>query len=229
MRRSTLFLLLEDNMLTTEQIEQNKQEFIALVRSITRDGADIDRLINKLENSDFFYAPASTKYHAAYDGGLCEHSLNVYHNLVKLITNTPGLDGYCYDENSIKIIALLHDISKMNIYERTSKNTKVYCSPQEGGNKRDEMGTFKWVSEPGWKTRDRKFVYGNHEMTSEYIIRQFIPLTIDESVAVLHHMGGMAWDSAQNNIGDIFNQYQLALMLYMADMLSSYVNERISE
>lgn len=216
-------------MLTTEQIEQNKQEFITLLRSVVREGADIDRLINKLENSDFFYAPASTKYHASYEGGLCEHSLNVYYNLKKLVSNTLGLDEYCYDEVSLKIIGLLHDISKMNIYERTSKNVKVYCSKQEGANKQDEMGWFKWVAEPGWKTRDRKFVYGSHEITSEYIIRQFIPLTIDESVAVLHHMGGMSWDSAQNDIGDIFNQYQLALMLYMADMISSYVYERVNK
>ena len=112
-------------MLTKDQILLNKQEFIGLIEGIKREGANIPRLIHKLETSDFFYAPASTKYHAAYEGGLCEHSLNVYHNMLKLIKNTPGLDDYCYDEDSIKIVALFHDISKMNIYEPSIKNVKT--------------------------------------------------------------------------------------------------------
>ena len=210
-------------MLNQDQILMNKQEFIGLVTSIQRDGAQIDRLIKKLESSDFFYAPASTKYHAAYEGGLCEHSLNVYHQLVRLIKTIPGLDPYCYDEDSIKIVALFHDISKMNIYEHSFKNEKVYC---EDGDKRDEMGKFKWVSKPGWKTRDKKFVYGSHEMNSEYIIRQFIPLTIDESVAILHHMGTMNYDSAQDNVAEVYTQYQLSLLVHFADMLATYIDER---
>ena len=212
-------------MLTQDQILMNKQEFIGLVRSITREGADIEKLIRKLENSDFFYAPASTKYHASYQGGLCEHSLNVYANMKKLISSTPNLDPYCYDEDSIKIIGLFHDISKMNVYEPSVRNVKTYC---EDGDKRDEMGRFKWVSKPGWATREKRFVYGSHEVTSEYIIRQFIPLNIDESVAILHHMGSMHYDSAKDDIGAVFNQYQLALMVYMADMMSTYVDERVA-
>lgn len=212
-------------MLTQDQILMNKQEFIGLVEGIKREGADIPKLIKKLENSDFFYAPASTKYHASYQGGLCEHSLNVYHNMLKLIQNTPGLDPYCYDEDSIKIVALFHDISKMNIYEPSVKNVKTYC---EDGDKRDEMGRFKWVSKPGWATREKRFVYGSHEMTSEYIIRQFIPLNIDESVAILHHMGSMHYDSAKDDIAAVFNQYQLALLVYMADMMSTYITERVT-
>lgn len=213
-------------MLTQDQILMNKQEFIGLVSSIKREGADIAKLIKKLENSDFFYAPASTKYHASYEGGLCEHSLNVYANLLKLIRSTPNLDPYCYDEDSIKIVALFHDISKMNIYERSVKNVKVYC---EDGDKRDEMGRFKWVSKPGWATKEKRFLYGSHEMTSEYIIRQFMPLTIDESVAILHHMGAMHYDSAKDDIAGIFTQYQLALLVHIADMMSTYVTERLTD
>lgn len=212
-------------MLTQDQILMNKQEFIGLIESIKRNGADIAKLVNKLQHSDFFYAPASTKYHAAYEGGLCEHSLNVYHQLKRLVNTIPGLDPYCYDEDSLKIISLLHDISKMNIYEKTSKNVKVYCDEVDA-QKRDEMGWFKWVSEPGWKTKDKKFAYGSHEMNSEYIIRQFIPLTIDESVAVLHHMGGMNYDSAQDNLAEIYTQYQLSMLLHFADMLATYIDER---
>ena len=67
-------------MLTKEQIEQNKQTFIDLIRSIERD-FDKDKLLNWLENSDFFYAPASTRYHSNFEGGLCAHSLSVYYSL----------------------------------------------------------------------------------------------------------------------------------------------------
>ena len=210
-------------MLTTQQIENNKAEFLDLIQSITREGADIERLCKKLINSDFFIAPASTKYHGAYEGGLCEHSLNVYYNMLKIVNLKETFDECCYDENTLKIVGLLHDISKMNIYEKTAKNTKVYC-PE--GSKYDELGRYDWKAELGYKTKEQKFVYGSHEMTSEYIIRQFIPLTLDESVAILHHMGSMSWDSAQDNIGDVFNQYSLALLAYMADMMSTYIDER---
>lgn len=209
--------------LTPEQINANKEEFLDLITSIKREGANIDALVTKLINSDFFVAPASTKFHCDYDGGLCEHSLNVYKNFMNFIQTRPGLDSCCYDDNTIKIVTLLHDISKMNRYEKYPKNVKVYCAD---GKLYDEHGNFKWVTELHWKTRDKKFVFGSHEATSEYIARQFIPLTLDESVAILHHMGSMAWDSAKDNIGEVFTQYPLALILYMSDMLSSYVDEK---
>lgn len=211
-------------MLTPEQIENNKIEFINLILSIDRENAEIERLCKKLLNSDFFTAPASTKYHGCYAGGLCEHSLNVYHNMLKIVNLKTTFDECCYDENTLKIVGLLHDISKMNIYEQSAKNVKVY-SPD--GSKYDELGNYDWKTEIGYKLKEDRFVFGSHEMTSEYIIRQFIPLTLDESVAVLHHMGSMSWDSAKDNIGEIFNQYSLALLLYMADMMSTYIDERI--
>lgn len=210
-------------MLTEQQISYNRDRFIELISSINREGADIQKLITKLNNSDFFYAPASTQYHGAYYGGLCEHSLNVYDNFKMLVENKKGLDPCCYDEDTIKIITLLHDISKMNIYEVGIKNEKIYC---ENGNQSDELGRYRWQSFKIFKTKAKKFTYGSHEATSEYIIRQFIPLELDESVAILHHMGSMAWDSAKDNIGEVFNQYSLALILYMSDMMSSYIDER---
>jgi hypothetical protein len=210
-------------MLTNEQILANKERYLELITSIEREGVNIDKLVQKLENSDFFYAPSSTKYHCNYEGGLCEHSLNVYDNLLLLIDGREGLDECCYDSNTLKIVSLLHDISKMNIYEKTAKNEKIYC---DDGDKYDALGKFKWVTTMGWKLREDKFTYGSHEMTSEFIARQFVPLTLDESVAILHHMGGMHYDCAQDNIGEIFSQYQIAMLLHMADMMSVYVSEK---
>lgn len=211
-------------MLTAEQINANKEEFISLICSIEREDFEPERLLKKLECSDFYIAPASTKYHNAFQGGLVDHSLNVFYNLMHLVK-------YKYPENcpipedSIKIVALLHDMSKMNIYKPSYRNKKIYC---EDGDKRDELGTFKWVSVPGYETRDaeERFVFGSHENTSEYMVRQFIPLTVEESVAIQHHMGGMAWDSAKDNIGEVFTSYPLALLLHQADMLATYVDEQ---
>lgn len=210
-------------MLTNEQIEANKVEFIELLNSINRSGMYKDQLIDMLTESDFFTAPASTKYHCSFDGGLCLHSLNVYKNLVELVKNREGLTPSCYDEDSLKIVALFHDISKIGCYKKGIKNEKVYF---EGGTKKDELGNFEWISKLMWVTKEDRFIYGSHEATSEYITRQYIPLTLEESVAITHHMGSMAWDSAKDNIGEVYNKYSLALMLYIADMVSSYVTEK---
>lgn len=222
------------NRLTDEQILANKTEFIELIKSIDRPNANIDKLIEKLETSDFFEAPASTNYHGAYKGGLCDHSLNVYYNMMHLLNykaqslgiNVEDESQYQVCINSVKIVALLHDISKINTYTVSSKNVKVYDDTL--GDKSDAVGNFYWSSELSYSTieSENRFVYGSHEMTSEYMVRQFIPLNVQESVAILHHMGSMSWDSAKDNIGLVFNKYPMALLLYMADMLSSYVDER---
>ena len=68
-------------------------------------------------------------------------------------------------------------------------------------------------------------MYGNHEQNSEYLVRQFIPLTLEESTAILHHMGGMAFDSAKDNISGVYDKYPLALLLHLADMISSYIEK----
>jgi hypothetical protein len=185
----------------------------------------IEKLIKKLDSSDFFFAPASTQYHNSFRGGLCDHCLNVCSNMLRLVemnAESLGIDVEDVRE-SVIIVSLLHDISKMNLYEVGVKNEKVYS---ENGSKYDELGKFDWVSKRTYKTREDKFVYGSHEATSEYMARQFIPLTIDESIAIIHHMGSMAWDSAKDNIGEVFNNYWLALLLYQADMMSTYINER---
>lgn len=210
-------------MITEQQIQDNKQEYIDLIKSIKRDNANIDGLIEHLEKSDFFYAPASTKYHCAYEGGLCEHCLNVYANILKIAKNWEHLDAECYDDDSLKIVALLHDISKMNFYEPYAQNKKVYG---EMGSKQDEFGRFDWVAVKSFKVKDQKFVLSSHEANAEFIARQFIPLRIEESAAILNHMGTLASDSAQINISEIFENYHLALILHIADMMATFIDER---
>ena len=115
-------------MLTEKEILSNKECFISLIESIEREGVDKERLIKKLESSDFFYAPASTIYHSSFEGGLCSHSISVYNtllNLVKAMYTKYSADDEAYENNcpysddTLKIVALFHDFDKMNKYEKT--------------------------------------------------------------------------------------------------------------
>ena len=207
-------------MLLDLQIDANKNKFIELVNSIEREGFYKKQLLDKLANSDFFYAPASTKYHAHYKGGLCEHSLNVYNNMVKLVE----MKGLEIDTDSIKLVALFHDLSKMNLYETYFINKKRYYP---GGTKHDEGGAYDWEAVSAYKVKEPedRFIFGNHEQTSEFMLRSYCPLSYQESIAILHHHGGMGWDSAKNNIAEIFERYPIALMLHLADMLATYTDE----
>lgn len=202
-----------ENILTETQVVENMEQFKNLIKSITREGANIDKLLDKLERSDFYTAPASTKYHGAYPGGLVDHSLCVYYNLKSLVENKHLTDTI--SEDSIKIVALLHDLDKMNKYTTYMRNVP----PSET--------SPTWTKEENYKTKDASelFVYGNHEQNSEFMARQFIPLTVEESTAILHHMGSMAWDSAKDNIGVVYNKYPLAMLLYVSDMISTYIEK----
>ena len=145
-------------MLTKDQIEQNKMRFLNLIAEINIEGADTQGLVEYLDNGDFFTAPASTLYHCNYTGGLCEHSLHVYDILEKLINDFyPGK----YSEDTIKIVALLHDISKVNFYEVYVKNEKIY---NEKGSKSDNQGRFDWFAKEAYKVKDAKerFLGGEH-------------------------------------------------------------------
>jgi hypothetical protein len=172
-----------------------------------------------LNETDFFIAPASSKYHGSFKGGLCQHSLNVWKRLMDL-SNIMNVE---IDPSSAAIVALCHDLAKINYYTQGIKNEKVYS---ESGSKSDSLGKYDWVSTPTYQVRkaEDRFIYGNHECTSEVIARSYIPLTFEESSAILHHHGGMSTDCAKDDIGLIFNKNTLALLLHLADMLAAYVD-----
>ena len=211
--------------MTPEIIAKNKEDFCTILRTVNREGADIERLISKLEKSDFFEAPASTKYHNSVEGGLVDHCLNVYYNLQSLVKNKHLQD--VISEESIVICGLLHDMSKMNLYEKSVRNVKKYS---DYGKKKDEMGTYDWVAEPSYKTVDveNRFLYGNHEETSEFMIRQYIPLKLEESVAILNHHFSLSYDSVPiASVALKYERYPLCCLLHVADMISTYVDESV--
>lgn len=209
-------------MLSEERIALNKLRFIELINSIEREGFRKELFLSKLENSDFYYAPASTRYHGSFRGGLVNHILSVYDNLVVL----NDVKQTHIDETSLKVAALFHDIAKRNYYETYYKNEKIYS---ENGTKQDAGGRFDWVQTSAYKVRDvsDRFLFCNHEVTCEFVARQFIPLTLDESVAILHHHGGMGDDSIKESVTPIFDRYPLATLLHLADMLSVYIDESV--
>lgn len=208
--------------MSSYDISVNKEKICTLLKSINRDGANIEGLLNKLETSDYYTAPASTKFHNCCLGGLADHSLNVYYNLMRLVENK-HLENIIPEE-SIIICGLLHDMAKINYYEKSIRNKKVY---RENGSKWDELGRYDWISEECWAVIPEKdrFIYGNHEETSEFMIRQFIPLKVAESVAILNHHAGKGNDSSGINISGLYHRYPLANLLHVADMIATYTDE----
>ena len=101
-------------------IQELKAEFLDICKTtIQRDG--INELIDWLEASDFFVAPASSKYHGSYAGGLVEHSLNVYKCLKQVVEKYPELN---ISDETVAIVALFHDLCKANCYKIGFRNVK---------------------------------------------------------------------------------------------------------
>ena len=189
----------------------NKERFIDIFRTnITREGSDALLSFLCSDACDFFTAPASTRYHGAHEGGLCEHSLNVYDCLVdqlarKRMTDTYGIK---YSDESIAIAALLHDLCKINFYRTSYRNVK------------DETG--RWNSVPYYTIED-SLPYGHGEK-SVYIVSGYMKLTRDEAFAIRYHMGFAGSDDARN-VGDAFRLFPLAFALNTADMEATYFLE----
>ena len=207
-------------MLTNEQIEQNKIRFLSLVETIDRDGMDKSMLLRQLKESDFFYAPASVSHHSSYPGGLCEHSLRVFDNLVKLVNDFYG-DADTNDSlrNTVKIISLFHDFSKMNYYTTEIKNKKVYS---ETGTKQDSSGRYDWVQVNGYyvKPAEERFGIGTPAENSVYMINTFIPLTQMEYAAILNHL-----EHDEVAVLSMWKKYPLSLLLHQADCIASFIQE----
>lgn len=188
-----------------------KEEFISIFNeNIKREGAD--KLLDFLENkSDFFTAPASTRYHNAFEGGLLRHSLNVYKCLVAYLERGRVKDMYKLEASAetAAIVALLHDLCKVNIYRVSYRNSK-----------NDKTG--QWEKVPFYEIHDN-LPYGHGEK-SVYMISGFMRLTREEAMAIRWHMGFSGTED-KNTIGRALEKYPLAFALSVADMEASYFLE----
>lgn len=180
----------------------NWEVFKNLLLSTKRKG--IKELIDWLDNSDFKVAPASSRYHANYEGGLLQHSLNVYQECMK---QEKLIKLFNIPQETIIIASLLHDICKVNYYKMEMRNVK-----KNGA----------WVQEPYYSVDDL-FPMG-HAEKSIIVAQQFINLNDVEIAMIRAHMGGFVSDSYFNP-SNVFNKYPEAVILHNADLIATYVLE----
>ena len=188
----------------------NQERFLQIFNeNIKREGAD--KLLEFLSSgSDFFTAPASTRYHGAHEGGLLEHSLNLYDCLCDILARPRMKEVYGleYSAESIAVVALLHDICKVNFYKVSTRNVK------------DENG--KWTTVPYYTIEDT-LPYGHGEK-SAYIVSAYIRLTREEAFAIRYHMGFSGTEDP-GNVGRALEMFPLAYARVCADMEAAVLME----
>ncbi len=186
-----------------------KERFIKIyTENIKREGAD--KLLEYLLSSDFFTAPASARFHSSYEGGLCEHSLNVYDCLTGYVNSDrfKNTFGFSYSDESMAIVSLLHDLCKIGIYKKGFRNVK------------DEKGTWQRVETYEY---DDQLPYGHGEK-SVYIISGYMRLTREEAFAIRYHMGYSSTEDPRN-VSLAFEMFPLAFALSTADSEATYFIE----
>lgn len=197
-----------------------KEKFLEIYRkNITRPGAD--KLLAWLETTDFFTAPASTRFHLSRPGGLVDHSVHVYERLDNLVTDEEGYPGSTFGEDftisdeTIAICGLLHDICKANFYMVEMRNRK------------NEQG--QWEKYPFYVVDDQ-LPYGHGEK-SVYIISGFMKLTREEAMAIRWHMGFSDTDFKGGgfSVGNAFGKFPLAVLTHIADLQATYLDEAEGE
>jgi len=182
-----------------------KTEFKRIVDdNIQREG--IRGLIEWLENTDFFTAPASTRFHGSFEGGLALHSLNVYSQLKKL-AKVYECDA---SAESLAIVALFHDLCKVGCYKTEMRWRK------DANNQWEQYPTYKF---------EEDFAYGGHGAKSVYLVQSFINLTPEEASAINCHMG--QWDATQySNPTEVYCRNKLAWLLHVADEAADFLDEK---
>lgn len=188
----------------------NKGLFLQIYNeNIKREGSKelLDYLLSK--SSDFFTAPASTRFHGSYEGGLLEHSLNVYRCLKSYLSSERAKEfNLEYSDETIALVALMHDICKVNVYKTSFRNAK------------NEAGV--WEKVPYYEYSDA-LPYGHGEK-SVYILSGFMKLTREEAFAIRYHMG-FSGEEIKTTVGNALDRFPLALALYIADMEASFLIE----
>ncbi len=185
---------------------RHKEEFLEIFNScVTRQGKD--RLLEWLLGTDFFYAPASTRFHSSFKEGLLIHSLNVY----KMLKAENDIEKK-YSDESIALVGLCHDFCKINFYKESTRNVK-------------NQTTGAWETVPYYTVEDG-FPYGHGEK-SVFLLERFIRLTTEEAMAIRWHMGGFDDTAKAGNfsIGLAFEKYPLAVMTHIADLKATYFLE----
>ncbi len=182
-----------------------KSDFISLYTShIKRAGATA--LLEWMETTDFFTAPASTRFHGNYEGGLCEHSVNVWEELVRLLKAYPEIK---VTAESAAIVSLLHDLCKIGCYKPELRNVKV---------------NGIWVQRPVYVFQE-DYCFGGHGSKSVYLAQKYMGLTDAEAVAINCHMGFSDRSPGDYSLGSAYEKHPLAWLLHVADGSATYIRE----
>ena len=189
-----------------------KEKIIKLLKSTERKG--IENLIKHMEQGGFFKSPCSSQYHLCKEGGLAEHSLNVFEKMwdISAALGFAFQDNQIEKRNSITIVSLLHDLGKMGQYNKRNYVENM-ISDRNGGYKQSEKKPF---------TTNATLLPVPHEIRSIHIASQFIELTEEEAFAILYHNA---------LYGDLKYAYSgketaLSMLLHFADLWSSRIVEK---
>lgn len=216
----------------------NQERFEELMNIAAKRPGWLD-LMNYIQKSDFYTAPASSRFHLSCSGGLLQHSLNVYDALIGRLADTVETDEMAlqvagktvatFKKETLVLVALLHDLCKTNFYTKEYKNQKTYdkekvakASPYQV--KKDNGGQFIWEQVSFYNVNDKN-PYGHGEK-SVMMTEEFMKLTMEERYAIRWHMG---MGNATFNEIQAFNasceKYPLVLLLHNADQEASHFME----
>ena len=196
------------------RIVANGEKFIRLLNENVI-SVPVQPIIDALKKTDFFDAPASAKYHGAFPGGLCEHSLIVYDSMLALssISGESADTGVSLED--ITIVALLHDICKVNFYIQEDRRVQ---NPE----------TKQWRTVKAYGYAERPFELG-HGSGSVISIQRYLPLTHRQQEAIMWHMGAFDASGSSTNLSAIYSRNHLAALLHLADSHASWIVEGLPE
>lgn len=182
-----------------------KDTFTEIVqKTIQRTG--IEELMQWLDTTDFYTAPASTRFHGSFENGLVMHSLNA-HSQLKKLCKWYGCDA---SDESIAIVALFHDLCKVGCYK-----TEMRWRKDKNNH---------WEQYPTWKFEE-DFAYGGHGSKSVFLVQSFMKLTPEEASAINCHMG--QWDATTySNPTEVYCRNKLAWLLHVADEAADFLMEK---
>lgn len=213
------------------KIQENIKRFEELMNSVTREGKD--KLMDYIKNkTDFYKAPASTQFHLSCEGGLLQHSLNVYDCLIAKKDSPIWKKTFeKIPDESLIIMALLHDLCKVNFYVKGTKNQKTYdadkvAAAEKWQVKHDAMGDFVWETVLNYEVKDSMPL--GHGEKSVMLINCFMRLINFEIFAIRWHMGFSEEKSQYKALGEAIEKYPIILALYEADLEATKILEDVS-
>lgn len=193
----------------SEEISELKDKILGRLRSVKREG--MDKLIDYLlEKTDYFEAPASTKFHSNFEGGLALHS----DNLVEILMEKNKKYQIGLTNDTMFITGYLHDLCKCNMYQKTMKL------------KKDEI-TGKWIGCGGYDIVEN--VPLGHGEKSVILIQQFIKLSLEECLMIRWHMGAYVPKDEYRDFNKAVEMYKSVLAFSTSDAEAAHLVEEVRE